>query len=129
MKKLDNCVDFILVKGNNFLVEKRTKSKQLGPGMTAIPGGHVLERETIEHALKREIKEELGITPKEYNFLCKIVSPHKKEKNIVHYFIITKWHGTPKAKEAEKITWLDFTKYDKLDIPADKKAIKRLLQI
>ena len=36
MKKTINCAAFILVKGNKFLVEKRTKNKSIAAGLIAI---------------------------------------------------------------------------------------------
>lgn len=127
MKKFIDCVAFILVNGAGFLVEKRAKNKSLGPGIIAIPGGHVGEKETIEAAFQREMREELNVTPRKYGFLDKIVSSHPTGNRLVHYFVIEKWEGKLKATEAEKIFWLSFKDYKRLALDIDKKAFKKYL--
>ena len=37
--------------------------KVVDPGFIAIPGGHTENEETPEEALRREMREELGIVP------------------------------------------------------------------
>jgi len=65
MKKL-KCpvltVDGIILKGSKILLVKRA----IKPfsGYWVIPGGHVEYGERVEEALKREMKEELGLTVK-----------------------------------------------------------------
>jgi len=127
MKKTINCAAFILVKGNKFLVEKRTKNKSIAAGLIAISGGRAEENETIESAFKRELKEELAVVPKNHEFLCKIMPP-KNGDRIVHYFVVKDWIGELKPIEAEKIFWIKFSEYKKLDLDCDRKAIQKYLK-
>jgi len=65
-KKRD-VVEAILVSNKNeILLQKKTIDYEFGPGEGCIFGGVIEEGETLEQALKREIKEELGIEIKGY---------------------------------------------------------------
>ena len=61
----------IIVKGNQFLVERRRSNEKVDPGIVCLPAGHVRINEGLEDALKREMMEELGIQVNEMRFICK----------------------------------------------------------
>lgn len=63
----------ILKADDKFLVIKRSSTDNLYPNAWEFPGGHLVNGETIEMGLKRELKEEIGF---EDEF----------ELNVVHYF-------------------------------------------
>lgn len=60
----------VLVKENNFLVERRRSDEEVDPGIVCLPGGHVKNDESKEELLRREMCEELGIKVKESVFIC-----------------------------------------------------------
>ena len=65
---------YILIKNEDkYLLEQATERNNY---KWAIPGGHVLSGETPEVALKRELKEELGITNIEYKKINTIKFPY-----------------------------------------------------
>ena len=76
--------------GTRILLQKRSRLKDIQPGKwdTAV-GGHVDYGETIEEALCREVREELGITDAEPCFLQKYVFESEREKELVHVFRAT----------------------------------------
>lgn len=124
VKKVIESVAFVLVKGSEFLVEKRKMDKRVDPGKIAIPSGGVLDGETPKQAVFREIKEELSITPKKISFLCVLPYPHKEVDFIINYFVITAWTGEIINNEAEKLLWVKIGNWTKLDLKPDQKAIK-----
>ena len=67
MKTVDVVVG-IIFKGKKFLIEKRKLNEKRDPGIVCLPGGHVELNESRKHALKREMKEELGIKVKKLKF-------------------------------------------------------------
>ena len=58
-----NVVAGIIWRGDRFYIQKRDEKGLLG-GLWEFPGGKVEKEESLEKALKREIKEECGVLPK-----------------------------------------------------------------
>lgn len=65
------------------LLQFRSKD-QKRPYCWAFFGGHVLDGESIEHAVVREIKEELNIELKSYDLVGTFPTEHG---NIIHLFV------------------------------------------
>ncbi len=127
-KGVVDCVSFLLVKDNAFLAEKRAMTKKVDPGAITIPGGHVEENETPEQTVEREVQEELNVKPIGYEWLCTLMYNNPEEKQRAHYFLIDKWIGTIEAKEADKLTWLNFKDRNKINVSVDRKAIEIYLE-
>jgi isopentenyldiphosphate isomerase len=72
-------------------LQKRVQTKDLYPGRwdTAV-GGHVSSGESIQHALLREAKEELGIDASSAQPLFKYVMTNKWESELIHTYKIVK---------------------------------------
>ncbi|MBN1251179.1 MAG: NUDIX domain-containing protein [Bacteroidales bacterium] len=79
-------VHFFNEKGEIFL-QKRTKNKLIQPDKwdTAV-GGHVSAGETIEQAREKEVREELGITVADYQFIGKYIWKSEIESELVFVF-------------------------------------------
>lgn len=60
-KRFGIAVKAIIKKGDEYLVLFKSDIEDINPNEIDIPGGRIEFGENIEEALKREIKEELGI--------------------------------------------------------------------
>jgi mutator protein MutT len=121
-----DCVDGILVERRKFLVEKRRDDDDADPGLIEIPGGHVDPGETLEDALRREMKEELGIDVKKAKLVQKsLYTATNGERLRIHYFHVEKWNGRVRPTEAEQVYWE--SEISNLGIAPDKRAVRRIL--
>ncbi len=94
----------ILKDGEKFLAEQRQPTESYFPNAVIFPGGHIDEGESPEHALAREMNEELDISISEHYFLGEFIYPDGA-KSLV--FLITLWKGDPKSIEAQRLVWID----------------------
>lgn len=84
-------------------LQKRSMTKDIQPGKwdTAV-GGHIDYGETVEEALRREVREELGITEFTPEFITSYVFESAIEKELVNTFRTT-YNGiiTPDKEELD----------------------------
>jgi len=122
-----NVVAGILTKDGKFLVEKRRDGDEADPGYGEIPGGHVREGESLEDALRREMKEELGIQVEKMKLVSKsLATATNGERQRIHYFHVEQWNGIIGSKEAEKVYWE--SQVSGLSVAPDRAAIESLLK-
>jgi isopentenyldiphosphate isomerase len=88
-------VHFFNDKGEIFL-QKRPESKLTQPGKwdTAV-GGHISAGETLEQGLEKEVREEIGVTKADFQFVKKYIWESNVERELVYLFF---------AKTEQKIT-------------------------
>jgi mutator protein MutT len=125
-KTIEVLVAGILMKRRKFLIEKRRDDKEVDPGYIEIPGGHVEKDETLEDALRREMKEELGINVEKAKLLQRsLYTATNGERGRIHYFHVEKWNGRIVSNEAERVYWE--SEVSNLSIPPDRRAVRRVL--
>lgn len=93
------------------LLQKRGRNKDVAPGKwdTSV-GGHVLPGEDLLSALKREMFEELGITPNNVRFLHTYLHSNEYESELVYtYFTL---HEGPFNYNKEEIEEIAFWKLE-----------------
>ena len=119
-------VAFILIKNDKVLVERRKMDRKNDPGAVVVPGGHVESGESHEEALRRELKEELGLEGSDFSFFDKMLCESTTEYQMNHWYICVDWIGTPVASEAEELFYIGRDEVDKLSLPNDRAVISRL---
>jgi 8-oxo-dGTP diphosphatase len=126
--KITDVVAGILMERRTFLVERRRADDEADPGYVEIPGGHVDPGETLEGALRRELKEELGIDVKKVRLVQNsLAEATNGERQRIHYFHVEKWNGRVESKEAEHVYWE--SDVSNLSIVPDRSAVRRLLRV
>jgi 8-oxo-dGTP diphosphatase len=126
-KKAAECVSGILVMDRAVLVEKRRADDDADPGKVLLPGGHVESGESLQQALKREMKEELGIrVEKATPIRVRFYTSSNGERQRIHYFQVKAWTGKIVSNEAENVFWESDPK--NLSDAEERKIVARLLK-
>lgn len=87
-----------------FLLAQRPRGRVYA-GYWEFPGGKVEPGETVAHALKRELREELGVEVQAaYPWITRI---HKYPHGTVrlHFHRVVKWSGEPHPHEGQTLAW------------------------
>jgi len=122
------CVAALVLNEATVLAEERKPTKRVVPGAVALPGGHVEPDESIEDALRRELKEELGITPLDVRYVCTLLH-RSAEFRKLHYFAVTQWAGKVENHEAASLRWVPVTAPHELDLEVDRLAVAEYQRI
>ena len=125
MDKFD-VVAAIIIKDDKYFIAQRNKNKHMGLSWE-FPGGKVEKGETLEIALRREIKEELNI---EINIKNKIGEENYKDDKInvkLHYFICSHFNGEIILSEHEDSAWITKNEFKKYNFAEGDSDIIKLL--
>ncbi|KAF1718739.1 NUDIX domain-containing protein [Pseudoxanthomonas wuyuanensis] len=101
-----DCVGALLVRGGRVLLGKRSQDVWLA-GAWDVFGGHVETGESAEAALRRELEEELGITPRGFSLLATL-DGDQPEPWRLRLYLVTAWDGEPRnlqPREHVAIGW------------------------
>ena len=103
-KVVDVAVGILLQPDSAFLLTSRPAGK-VYEGYWEFPGGKLEAGETVEHALRRELQEELGITigPAELWKTQMVDYPHALVR--LHFCKVHAWEGDLQMREAQSFAW------------------------
>jgi 8-oxo-dGTP diphosphatase len=110
----------IVLRQGEILLEQR--GNEPARGQWTIPGGVVEVGESLENAVRRETKEETGLTVESANLIDVVDQVHldKQGKIEYHYVIIdyiVKATGEPKAaSDAEALKWIPISEVEGYDL-------------
>ncbi len=126
VQKMINVVAAIIKKNDRFLIVQRNRKKHLGLKWE-FPGGKVMEGESFEEALLREIKEELNIIIILQDKIAEEKYKDEKIDLVLHYYLCNEKSGTIKLNEHEDLAWVEKKDFDKYDFAEGDRNILSLL--
>ena len=117
----------VLLNGNHeVLIALRPAASHQG-GLWEFPGGKVEEGESVEYALNREFKEELGISVQACTPLIQIRHEYSDKLVMLDVWLIEKFSGIPQGREGQAIEWRALSKLRAVDFPkANDRIIREL---
>ena len=94
------------------------RKNTVSPGTWFPPGGHLEMAEEFIDCVKREAKEEVGLTIEKAELWAVNNNITNKDLHYVNLdFLVTKWSGEPKNLEPEKCAKIEWFDLDKLPKP------------
>ena len=93
------------------LISLRSEDKIL-PNYWEFPGGKIKTNESPDHAIIREIKEELTLDINKKSLKPLSFNTHTYEEfhAVIFFYICRSWNGTPLSKNKQKILWVEIDK-------------------
>lgn len=127
MKPEIGVVAGLIRQGNKILISQRVAGDTFGL-LWEFPGGKVEGEELLEEALKRELKEELGIDVEVKRLIHTFSDENEKLKINVHLFEGEIRRGEPQPLECNACAFVSLEEIEKFNLaPVDRKIIRFLL--
>jgi 8-oxo-dGTP diphosphatase len=87
------------------LLARRTEGRELA-GLWEFPGGKREPGESVEGALARELREELGIEAETGRRLIRVPHRQAHRRLTLEVLHVPRWRGTPHGREGQALAWV-----------------------
>jgi 8-oxo-dGTP diphosphatase len=121
-------VAVIMNDADEVCISLRHKDSHQG-GLWEFPGGKVEQHETIEQALKREIREELNIDIEESRPLISIRHNYQDKRVCLHVAMVQSYQGQVSGVEGQQVEWVPVNCLTSYEFPAANYPIIRAVQL
>ncbi len=112
---------------NQVLISQR-QTHQDYAGCFEFPGGKINLNEAPEHALQREILEELALEITHCSLFYQFSYQTEKRTLYFHAFVVQQFQGIPAGQEGQKIFWLPINQLDTQTFPPANAILIQKLQ-
>ena len=111
------------------LLARRLKGTHL-EGFWEFPGGKVEPKETVQMALNRELREELGITVDKTSPLLTVSHDYGEKQVLLDVHRVETWSGEPFGAEGQPIAWVDAPSLGDFQVPdANAEIMARVAEL
>ena len=118
----------VIWRDGQYLGVERPEGARMA-GWWEFPGGKIEQGETGRDALVRELQEELGITPVDFEFWREIVHEYDEFSVRLYFFHVHEYIGELSSLENQRMSWVDPSKPPVLKfLPADIVIVEALHQ-
>ncbi|MBT5330952.1 MAG: 8-oxo-dGTP diphosphatase MutT [Porticoccaceae bacterium] len=117
----------VIMREGNVLLARRPEGKKHA-GLWEFPGGKFEIGESLQQALSREIKEELGIKVRSCQALMDIGHQYEDYSVMLRVALVTEFSGTERGLEGQEIAWVPLRELDDLQFPEANTPILQKLQ-
>jgi len=118
----------IVNKNNEVLISQRSVASHQG-GLWEFPGGKLEPGETVQQALKREIKEELGLRLESFRPLIKVIHHYTEQSVLLDVWKVGSYSGIPEGLEGQAVRWQVINGLNPAEFPEADIAIIQSLQL
>jgi 8-oxo-dGTP diphosphatase len=118
----------LLDADGRLLIAKRPEGRPLA-GLWEFPGGKVEHGETPEHALVRELAEELGVEIAIADLAPLTFASHgyREFHLLMPLYLCRRWRGTLAAHEGQELAWVTPGELDGYQMPPADEPLKAVL--
>ena len=117
----------VIVRQQHVLLALRKASQHQG-GKWEFPGGKLEQGELTEHALVRELAEEIGITVQASSPLLQLRYHYPEREVFLDIRLVTEFSGEPQGLEGQAVKWFAISELDTITLPDANQPIVEHLQ-
>ncbi len=117
----------VIYRNGRLLIDQRKPDGLLG-GLWEFPGGKKRRGESLEAALRREVREELAVTVRVGRLLAVVDHAYSHFRVRIHAFECTYVSGTPHCIACADFKWVRPGDLDRYAFPAANKRIIKILR-
>jgi 8-oxo-dGTP diphosphatase len=115
-------VGVLVNPAREILVARRHQDQHQG-GLWEFPGGKVAPGESVQQALKRELKEEVNIVVRECASLLKIHHDYGDKQVLLDVWYVHLFAGDARGCEGQPVRWVSVPELETLEFPAANQGI------
>ncbi len=129
MDKIIKVAAAVIVNDNGQTLLSLRKVDTHQGGKWEFPGGKFEQDETAEHALERELKEELGIDIKQTEHFLDVQYQYPEKSVHLHVLRVLSYLGEPQGLEGQLVRWVSANELGELEFPnANYPILEKLLK-
>ena len=121
-------VGVIFNDAKDILISKRSADSHQG-GLWEFPGGKIEDGETLEQALSRELKEELGITLRKNTPLLQVRHDYSDKAVLLDVCVVWEFEGEARGMEGQAWRWVAVQDLAKYSFPAANEPIVEAVNV